>query len=349
MTEINLSFPDSNYTIANPPSVNTLKTDLSGIELAHNAHEADTAAHSVSGEIVGTNSPQTLTNKTFTLPKVNEDVAVTATATELNFVDGVTSAIQAQLNGKQATGDYATGGGIATNTNTGDEVAATATVKGKVELATDAETITGTDTVRATTPANVQAKVTAQKDVTETLTNKTLTSPVINTGFSGTAKATGAEITTGTNDTKIVTPKALADATVGKLGSAWASWTPTFTNFTKGSATITAKYTQIGKTVHFRLAIVLAADSIMGSSPSFTLPVTSVSPEVGYQIGFAKFLDSGVSFFFGEVSWANTTTAGITALFSDQTPLRSSTITASSPFVWTTTDALYLTGTYEAA
>jgi hypothetical protein len=49
---------------------------------------------------------------------------------------------------------------------------------------------------------------------TETLTNKTLTSPVINTSFSGTGKATGAEITTGTEDAKIATPKALADADV---------------------------------------------------------------------------------------------------------------------------------------
>jgi hypothetical protein len=45
-------------------------------------------------------STSTLTNKTLTSPKINEDVAVTATATELNYVDGVTSAIQTQLDGK---------------------------------------------------------------------------------------------------------------------------------------------------------------------------------------------------------------------------------------------------------
>lgn len=48
----------------------------------------------------------------------------------------------------------------------------------------------------------------------QTLTNKTLTSPVINTSFSGTAKATGTEINTGTEDAKIVTPKAIADSDV---------------------------------------------------------------------------------------------------------------------------------------
>jgi hypothetical protein len=47
-----------------------------------------------------TSSTSTLTNKTLTSPKINEDVALTATATELNYVDGVTSAIQTQLDGK---------------------------------------------------------------------------------------------------------------------------------------------------------------------------------------------------------------------------------------------------------
>ena len=47
-----------------------------------------------------TSTTQTLTNKTLTSPKINEDVVVTATATELNYVDGVTSAIQTQLDTK---------------------------------------------------------------------------------------------------------------------------------------------------------------------------------------------------------------------------------------------------------
>ena len=68
--------------------------------------------------IVDKTAIQTLTNKTLTSPKINEDVAVTATATELNildgatlstaelnYVDGVTSSIQTQLNGKQSIVD----------------------------------------------------------------------------------------------------------------------------------------------------------------------------------------------------------------------------------------------------
>ncbi len=52
--------------------------------------------------IVLLTSTQTLTNKTLTSPKINEDVAVTATATQLNHTVGVTSAIQTQLDNKAA-------------------------------------------------------------------------------------------------------------------------------------------------------------------------------------------------------------------------------------------------------
>ena len=63
--------------------------------------------------LVGTDTTQTLTNKTLTSPKINEDVVLAATSTELNildgatlsttelnYVDGVTSAIQTQIDTK---------------------------------------------------------------------------------------------------------------------------------------------------------------------------------------------------------------------------------------------------------
>ena len=62
--------------------------------------------------LVGKATTDTLTNKTLTSPKVNEDVAVTATATELNHTDGVTSNIQTQLDTK-ATSSFAIAQAIA--------------------------------------------------------------------------------------------------------------------------------------------------------------------------------------------------------------------------------------------
>ena len=49
------------------------------------------------GSIVTETSTDTLTNKTLTSPKINENVALTATATELNLLDGVSGLVQADL------------------------------------------------------------------------------------------------------------------------------------------------------------------------------------------------------------------------------------------------------------
>ena len=77
-----------------------------------------------------TSSTSTLTNKTLTSPKINEDVALTSTATELNILDGatlsttelnyvggVTSSIQTQLNAKAASSTAVTLTGTETLTN----------------------------------------------------------------------------------------------------------------------------------------------------------------------------------------------------------------------------------------
>jgi hypothetical protein len=95
---------------------------------------------------------------------------VTASATELNYTDGVTSAIQTQIDTKAPkasptfTGTVtlptgltgvvrADSGVVSTDSDVTDLVtAASDTAAGKVELATTAETTTGTDAARAVTP-----------------------------------------------------------------------------------------------------------------------------------------------------------------------------------------------------
>jgi len=60
-------------------------------------HANANAAHGATGAVVGTTNIQTLTNKTLTTPKINEDVTLTATSTELNVLDGITAST-AELN-----------------------------------------------------------------------------------------------------------------------------------------------------------------------------------------------------------------------------------------------------------
>jgi len=110
---------------------------------------------------------------------VSAPVATYPSLTELTYLKGVTSAIQTQFTAKAPlasptfTGTVtvpvgltgvlrADTGVVSVDTDVTDIVAAaSATAQGKVELATDAEAVTGSDTARAVTPANLTARLAA--------------------------------------------------------------------------------------------------------------------------------------------------------------------------------------------
>jgi hypothetical protein len=119
---------------------------------------------------------ETFTNKTLTSPKINENVAVTATATELNVLDGITSTT-AEL-------------------NILDGVTSTAAELNILDGATLTVTeLNYVDGVTSAIQTQLDDKSTASK--TETLTNKTLTSPKINEDVALTATATELNVLDG--------------------------------------------------------------------------------------------------------------------------------------------------------
>jgi microcystin-dependent protein len=69
----------------------------SDLQLVHDHLDNTDTAHGATGAVVGTTNTQTLTNKTLTTPKINENVNLTATSTELNVLDGITAST-AELN-----------------------------------------------------------------------------------------------------------------------------------------------------------------------------------------------------------------------------------------------------------
>jgi hypothetical protein len=120
---------------------------------------------------------ETLTNKTLTSPKINENVAVTATATELNYVDGVTSAIQTQLDAKASSSTAVTLTGTQTLSNKTFSDNITLSSSGDFSITSSADHIILTP--GSGKNVKVGSNVVATIDGTETLTNKTLTSPTL--------------------------------------------------------------------------------------------------------------------------------------------------------------------------
>jgi microcystin-dependent protein len=126
-------------------------------------------------------------------------------------------------------------------TNTGDEPVASATVSGTVELATIAEVDTGTDTVRAITPAGLAGSaLQAKLDLIEDVATADLTGPEIKTLY---------ELESDTN--------AFDDAAVAKLGGVEALADVTDATNVGSALTLTGDVTSSGS-----MATTIAVDAV---------------------------------------------------------------------------------------
>lgn len=223
--------------------------------------------------------------------------------------------------------------------------------------------VTGTYTL-AGTPTFPSSVVTLTGS--QTLTNKVLTSPTINTAtianptltVDTVSEYTGANGVTidGLNikDSALTTNNSVPNTALSNSGAfnsnwAWTTWVPVFTNLSGGTLNY-ALYTQIGKTVHFRLQYTLASAGVAGAV-SFTSP-TTISSSYGTApfsaLGIASFGDSGTAQYEGWAIFASTTSIQVRSE-SNATNGQAVAISSTSPFTWGSTDVLYAQGAYEAA
>lgn len=128
-------------------------------------------------------------------------------------------------------------------------------------------------------------------------------------------------------------------------GSAWSTWSPTLSNLTVTAST--ARYKQIGKTVHFVYSGTI--NTVTAGLLSVSLPVPQNTAMNSLTIGTATAVDNGGSIFTGSCSIDPATNnifgygaAGIGAGASWAAG-------TSIPIAWSAADIIRFTGCYEAA
>lgn len=137
------------------------------------------------------------------------------------------------------------------------------------------------------------------------------------------------------------------------LPQGWVTWSPTLANLTVGSGSVTAAYVQFGKTIHYRFAFTLAADSAVGTGPTFTLPTVPItygqSGTSQAPVGTCNYEDTGNNAYagYGRIASANNVCT-LLVFRGDGTFVNMSGLTATVPFTWGTGDSMICIGTYES-
>ena len=314
-------------------NVTTAKIADSAVETAKIADSAITSAKIADATIVtGDLADSAVTsakiaNETIVNADISASAAIdwtklaissTVSATELGYVDGVTSAIQTQIDaqlakaGGEMTGDLTLRGNPTTN-----NMAAT---KNYVDSLVTAETtnrgtaITAEATARGTaieTAVTTHAALTASHGVTgavvgtqntQTLTNKTLTSPVINTPTGITKSDVGLANVDNTADTAKPVFTATQTALDAKLASATAASTyaplasPALTGTpTAPTAAAADNSTKVATTAYADRAASNAASALVASAPGALDTLNELATALGNDASFSTTITNSIA------------------------------------------------------
>jgi hypothetical protein len=133
----------------------------------------------------------------------------------------------------------------------------------------------------------------------------------------------------------------------------WQSWAPTWTHLTPGTgATTSYRYTQIGKTVHYSICIVMGTGGAVSGSVTFTLPTTAVDNSANaaiFPLGLCSMAVNGAgTVFYGRVQFNDTSSAIVTWDEVSGSGIKYASLASTSPFTWTSGSVLNISGYYEA-
>jgi len=284
------------------------------------------------------------TDKNYVTDSMLSKINQTAANSNVTYVQG-----NGTVNGIELIGNVTSGGNLTLSGNlTG--TAPNLTAGNAINIPNLTGTITGNATgYTVLTPngfssANLSSALTNKTGIGLNVfdTNCTLNTPNLTTpSFCNLSNAIGLNLTTGVSGI-------LPTVNGGADQSAWVSFTPSWTNFTIGNGSQSAKYNydQIRKVVFVRVFVTLGSTSSMGTAPSITFPVTSAAtPSSQFEISVAGRLKTSSTRYELAVWWSSTAGAQLLSVLSGVP----TTITATSPHTWATGDTLSITMMYEAA
>jgi len=167
--------------------------------------------------------------------------------------------------------------------------------------------------------------------------------------ISATAADTPARLAVGANGTILMADSTASTGIKWDTG-AYASYTPgSITGFTQGNGTVSGRFRQFGKTVFFNLTLTLGSTSAITGGLVIQFPVSANTANNGCFFGQSRFADAGTQEYIGTLVQNGTNFYTAAAINASGTYAANQGISSTIPFTWTTSDVIFLSGTYEAA
>lgn len=140
----------------------------------------------------------------------------------------------------------------------------------------------------------------------------------------------------------------LTAAQLNGIGEAAITFTPTFTNYTRGNGTSVAYYMRVNKLVYVYCEETLGSTSSMSTQPSMNLPLAATRIQA-ISVARSRIDDTGTNVFFGTVLPSSASAVQLFVDLASGTYTAFANITSTVPMTWTTGDKFQIALVYEAA